>query len=197
MKTPTTLYDKIMQLENADEELKKIGAEPIMNLPTAEKILFEIYNKYNPILSDAILGVKSIESTLEDLGKKNKGLNRYLPWRKDEKHNERVKSVGQLIKEPSGLNTYGLLAPDNVFAGFGYVALASFMAGVVVQYGLSPACGIQPGPNFCLNQVVPGIAALMIGLPFGFALNTGVRPKAIPIDQARYLDGKIKELYSK
>jgi len=194
MKTPT-LYERIMQLEKADKDLKAIGSQTRIDLPEAERLIFAQY-EHNAILADALTGAKSIEEALLDLGKINQGIRHWLPWKRNEIQNRSVEYIGNLIEKPKALLTQGTLCPDNMITMTGYVLAASYIAAGVLHFVLGPQCGLHPDPNVSIGAE-PAIAAGIMGPLFGLAATTGSRPKELPIDQAMYLDSKIKELYPK
>ena len=168
----------------------------MIDVEKMQKDMFYLYES-NPILYDAMQGQQSIEDSLEELGHVNKGIKKILPWRKDKVNNERLEQIGELISKPSYLKTRGIFVPDNVITAG--VEIAAFSFGVFylgTRFLVTPNYDPEQLQNdiHFYHVVLPAITSVLFTFSLGSLLNYE-RFTKLPIDEAKYLDGKIKELY--
>lgn len=159
--------------------------------------LFDSYDN-NSVLSDAKVGKLSIEDTIAELEQINRGIRKFLPRAVNKAHNDRLKDLGDLISMPTNLKTRGIFFPDNIITvatEIGIIAYAAFYA--VSMYAL-PSAAFTPDQNelaMHLCKFVAPTALTAMAAPLTGAIINSYRITEMPIDEARYLDNKIKELY--
>lgn len=179
-----TLYERYQKIQETNTLSKEYSGFGLRNLEGVERDLFQEYEN-NPVFYDAIHGRQTIEESLEELALVNKGIRKILPWKKDEEHNERLKQIGELVTKPFHLRTAGIFCPDNFITTFLEVTPLLYGFGCLInQYSPFPAS--SPGEILMLSA--------SFGLIMGVGTNFGRRGK-LPIDEAKYLDEKVKEFY--
>lgn len=218
-----TLYQKIKESEKLNDRLKvdvkkfqeslesfknlpgysriSLGEIPEINVFAVQKNLIEEY-KNNPVLRDAIQGKISIEDSLSELAQVNRPIWRLFPRRKNKAHNERLDQIGELLGYPYHLKTRGIFIPDNFIGGIAMCATVGYGISNILFYlseGLAPnADYIQiAGEITSLNNMrtaFPALFTLVLGPILG-GMMQGDRSGNLPIDEAKYLDGKVKEVY--
>jgi hypothetical protein len=173
---------------NYDEQYKN---ELSAVMRKGRRLLIE-NSKDNPVLQNAIFGEKSIEQSVEELSKKYQGIRKFLPHKKDIEYNERRCYLGSLITTPNW-RTRGLFSLDNT--------LAATVLGAVVGYALPIALNASmplnsPTSYNLPHNVMSVLASISCGVTM-MAVGASITPrgKKESIEQARYLDNKIKELY--
>jgi len=191
-----TLYWQAKAIERIAENLNEVNPDYPLNVADQHKILFQGYER-NPIFNDAITERQSIEKSLEELAKDNKGIGKILPWRKDEEHNKRLEQLGELVTEPYHLHKGGIWMPDNLIT---ISAETTAMAFGISYFTFRYLTNLDALPE----ETIQGIKTMKILLPttisiltsafFGLLLNSR-RYNNLPIDEARYLDEKVKEFY--
>lgn len=161
-----------------------------------QRALFETYEK-NPVFHDAMQGKLSIEESVKELGQVNKGIKKFLPWKKNKEHNKRLEQLGELVSGPYHLKTIGIFMPDNLitagleFAVFGFVA-GYYAAQLLTNSPTNPE-EVQQLHDIQIN--LAKATSLGVGLVGGLLVNSINRFKKLPINEAKYLDGKIQEFY--
>jgi len=191
-----TLHNYCKEIESIDNKLRILGSSQIIDVPKIQKKMFHLYEN-NPVLYDAIKGKQSIEDSLEELGSVNKGIRKILPWRKDKAHNERIKQIRELISEPAQLKTSGILIPDNFITTVSEVAAVMFGAFYLMEkfLPLDPSLSPEALENLHqMNHYTPIFVSSTLGPIFG-ALENRFRFRKLPLDEAKYLDEKVKEFY--
>lgn len=146
----------------------------------------------NDVLKHAVQKRKSIEDSLYDLSRDNKGFLRFLPKYPDKEHNEKVDELIDLIgyrnimesalyKNLFCLLTKPVISPF-IFGTFGY------MIGLCVV-------NIINFPKPVQNNII--LAHSIFGFFQGALITTKVTSKNenLPWKDAKYLDDKIKELF--
>jgi hypothetical protein len=192
-----TLYDYCQYVEVLDVKLQDSPNPPLVSLSHIQRDVFRKYEG-NPVLHDAIYGKQSIEYSLLDLSKVNKGIRKVLPWKRDEAHNDRLLQIGELLPEPEYLKTRGILYPDNVTTFVvGSAALSFIGFNLLINY-VSPHTSLNP-EQLALWQknwglYAPSIMSFIFAPMFG-SLSNRPRFGNLPLDQAKYLDGKVEEFY--
>ncbi len=192
-----TLYWRVIELNDAQVIAAELGGS--FNLLELRKNLFKEYEG-NPVLDDAIEGRQSIEQSVRELGKKNRGIRKILPWRKDEAHNERLKYLDELVPGTKHLQTSGIFNPDNLITGVAEgIPSAFLLMHVVVKYLMSNMVVINPNLEPALYQhvvygyqvVLPAAMSAVFGIAFAYA---GNRPRfnSLLIKRAKYLDNIIE-----
>jgi hypothetical protein len=190
MKNTPTLYERVKYVERIDENLKNLVSYNQIDLSELQRKIFQIYDK-NPVLYDAIQKKQTIEESLEELGKVNKGIRKILPWRKDKIHNERLEQLGELISEPYHLHTSGIFAPDNLItAGAEITAMAFGSSYFLLEYLFPPSPNLDPHFKVVMATSLSALFVPTLGL--GMNLN---RFSKLPRDEAKYLDEKVQEFY--
>lgn len=182
-----TLYEKILRTENMHVELRGKG----MNISEAQRELFQRYED-NPVLYDAIKGKQTIEESLEDLAKVNKGYRKFLPRKKDKEHNEGIEHMGELITEPSQLEKAGITEVDNPVTGIAEGAIMGMVASGAL-YGISSV----GAPELSIFDEFMLFGSSFGGLVGGAisSITTPERFSELPYDEAKYLDEKVKDFY--
>jgi hypothetical protein len=186
-----TLYERLMDSENLSERM----STPFSNAQVQE-IQRNIIDDYaaNPVLEDALSGNLSIEDTLDELAQVNKGIRKILPWMKNKEHNSRLEQLGELITKPNQLYTGGIFYPDNIM--FGVIVTPLFVFGLnyfLTEY-IKSSSSIDNQNEYILNVVIPTLSSLIF-TPFASLAMSRQRFWALPRDEAKYIDTKIKELY--
>ncbi len=186
------LYNELKAIDAYDDMLKQCQYKLNLDLSDFRHKAFQTYDN-NPILDHALSGRKTIEETLEEMSGPNARISKLLPWKKDEEHNKMVRYLGQLVRYPQHLETKGMLSLDNAIAG---VVCSGIFAGIVAG-AYAAMSEISPeveslGPDSAqLGTVLTSISSPLLAL--GFTMR---RDGDLPIDQARYIDEKIRELYT-
>jgi hypothetical protein len=210
----TTLYHLLIRAERVNKNIQsqyqqlKKSLKQYENLPGYQVPVYEIsfvdikeyqreilrQKEHNPILSDAIHHRKTIEDTLLELGAVNEGIRKILPRKKDKTQNERVEHIGELVQPVHQLYTHGLFYPDNLLTGALEIAALSFAT-------LSWLIPVLYAAQSNLSQptlspwLVPTAASAVMGPMLGLILNFSRFENKLPIAQAQYLDGKVREFY--
>ena len=130
-----------------------------------------------------------------ELSKINKGIRNLLPRMKNKVHNERLKQIGRLISEPAYLEASGILTPDNIITtgiessiiisglfGFSFLFLKDFLPSDISSEMYRQLSNFVDTYTFL---TVPILSLVMNASRF----------KSLPINEAEYLDEKIKEFY--
>jgi hypothetical protein len=200
-----TLYSQMKNIEGMVTDLVNLGSSIKNPEHSTSQMQEKIFTRYerNPVLCDAIQGKQSIEQSLDELAGINNGLaGKFFPRRKNKAHNDRLKDLGELIDEPKYLRESGILAPDNfvsvtalVAAGvFGFCYLMSEISSFPSRINdLNPEQLKQA--LYAQRVLIPAAISVVLAPGLG-ALATAIRFKKLPIDQARYLDGKVNEFYN-
>lgn len=138
-----------------------------------------------------MIGKISVYDSLQEIAEIRKGVKRFLPWKKDEVHNKRIKDIGELVKGPYNLRTEGIAYPDNPvtltleIAAVGYAAVGlSFL----IPEMISPEMKVKFLTY--LPPVIAGTFGPLLGLT-----NCMNRNYPLANDQARYIDDKIREYH--
>lgn len=200
-----TLYEKLIGIEEINESLKNeiLKLTEFFNLKNYEthvdilktpQSLMEEYEK-NPVFRDAIQKRLTIEESLMELSKVNNGIRKFLPRMKNKIHNERLKQIGQLITGPAYLEASGILTPDNI--------ITTSIESLIILSGLFGASFLFL-KNFLSSDIGPEMYkqlsnfadtyTFLTAPSLGLIMNTE-RFKSLPINEAEYLDEKIKESY--
>ena len=107
-----TLYEKLTGIEQINESLKNeasklneflnlkdyevykhiVDSIPQVDIIKTQQSLMEEYEK-NPVFYDAIQKRLTIEESLMELSKINKGIRKFLPRMKNNAHNEKLKQI--------------------------------------------------------------------------------------------------------
>ena len=190
-----TLYSRLNDVEEMDEELKELKNPILIDVPKLQKELFERYEK-NSVLYDAMQDRQSVSESLEELAEINKGIRKILPWKKDKSHNKRLKQIGELIHAPYHLQTNGIFMPDNLITTGTYVTAMSFGMFSLFEPILGFNSTAKEVQELFQFKVPLAMSALMAPL-FGFMANFQRINNLFSIskDQAKYLDRKIEEFY--
>ena len=209
-----TLYEKLTGIEQINESLKNeasklneflnlkdyevykhiVDSIPQVDIIKTQQSLMEEYEK-NPVFYDAIQKRLTIEESLMELSKINKGIRKFLPRMKNKTHNERLKQIGRLISEPAYLEASGILTPDNIITtgiessiiisglfGFSFLFLKDFLPSDISSEMYRQLSNFVDTYTFL---TVPILSLVMNASRF----------KSLPINEAEYLDEKIKEFY--
>lgn len=193
----STLYQQFVNLEEIQQGFEKLEYSGF-DVSAVQKNLLRKFEK-NPVLIDALERRKSIEESVYELSEINKGIKKFLPHKVNKPHNQRIEQIGELISEPSHLETNGIFALDNLVTGVLGIAVASFGASYFISKFLS-----HPDPNLNPEELQQYLHTTRVVLPLtssalyspiiGFALNLNRFNKNSSIDEAKYLDKKIEEL---
>jgi hypothetical protein len=186
------LFDRINIRENGE-----IICGPEMT-EFVERRTIEDFQKWgNETLTAALEGRQTIEGTLEELSQGLTGINMWLPHRRDEEHNKRVKELGELIAEPKYLLKKGVLIPDNPISIIPYAAALSVAAGfgVVAMFGgFGPnSVMMREDINFFTHTFPLYMTPFLMVVPFCTMWRIFGKPDSAV--QARYLDAKISQYY--
>ncbi len=167
-----TLYEQLKQIENSDHTRLRKNRE--------QRNACIIYQT-NPIFDRSRHNAQSIPAALEEINQVNDGIKKILPWKKNRVHNEKLSGLKELIQIPDmRLKTKGLLMPDNPTTltplVFGVGALINLGAGSPIDW--DTYAGITLGAG-----------------AIGTYLATLGAEKKMPIDQARFIESKIRQFY--
>jgi len=192
-----TLYNQARKIEKAQKGEDNLENSHSIDIDESQKQLFQKYEK-NPIFYDAVIGKQSIEKSLEELAKVNKGIKRVLPWIRDKAHNEKLNNLGKLISKPRHLHRRGILVPDNLITMGAYIAVASIITSKVFIKG------IEYNPDFSPEKIQELTAAFEYVPKFALATLTPIigglanshRFNKNPVDEAKYLDEKVQQFYN-
>ena len=209
-----TLYEKLTGIEQINESLKNeasklneflnlkdyevykhiVDSIPQVDIIKTQQSLMEEYEK-NPVFYDTIQKRLTIEESLMELSRINKGIRKFLPRMKNKTHNERLKQIGRLISEPAYLEASGILTPDNIITtgiessiiisglfGFSFLFLKDFLPSDISSEMYRQLSNFVDTYTFL---TVPILSLVMNASRF----------KSLPINEAEYLDEKIKEFY--
>lgn len=156
------------------------------------------YQSEGSVLNEAIMGRQTVEDTLEELSRVNKGVRRFTPRFKDEEHNERVEELHLLLEEDyllqHAISTEGIFHPLNVVGGSLYGA----MSGFGLTYGINLITSAQELSGLDSQTPLIEVAGYMslifgsIGVVIGSLSRSS--NKDLPWNNAKYLDSRIKEL---
>jgi len=138
----------------------------------------------NPVLRDAISGKSTVAQSVLDLSKVNRGLGRFLPRRKDDGYNKRLREVGELIGDFESYKARGILAPDNPTTLAVYSSLGTYFA---LNIGNLIAKG---APIYSFSSI---ISTLVVGAILGL---TKIRDEYTS-HWAYYVDKRVGEFYPK
>ncbi len=215
-----TLYYKLRSSESINERLKRLvdsartSLKEFESLPGFSSVLTEIppqidifsvqkelIKSYesNPVFYDAVSGKQSIEDSLNELSKVNKGIRKILPRVKNSVHNKRVNQIEELISGTLGLRTYGIFAPDNLItAGAEITAMTFGTCYLLSRYLFAPNLNLSQEEfqqMMTIQQVILPTTISAISAPvMGMTLNSP-RFLSRPINEAKYLDAKVQEFY--
>ena len=209
-----TLYEKLTGIEQINESLKNeasklneflnlkdydvykhiVDSIPQVDIIKTQQSLMEEYEK-NPVFYDTIQKRLTIEESLMELSRINKGIRKFLPRMKNKTHNERLKQIGRLISEPAYLEASGILTPDNIITtgiessiiisglfGFSFLFLKDFLPSDISSEMYRQLSNFVDTYTFL---TVPILSLVMNASRF----------KSLPINEAKYLDERIKEFY--
>jgi hypothetical protein len=185
-----TLYSQLKTIDRITED------ESI--LPKLQERLFQNYEE-NPVFFDAKTGKISIQDSLYELGKINEGIRKFLPWKKDEEHNNRLNQLGELIPKPYHLESSGIYMPNNlVTIGIETTGIAFFLGFLGGKFFINQESTASSEEikyvRDLLTFTIPCIVSSFVTL-FGSYINNG-RFSELPVTEAKYLDGKINEFYT-
>lgn len=196
------LYQLVKEIEDSNATFSKLKISSGVDVAGVQKDLFKAYEN-NPILKDAIDGRQSIKESLLELGEKNKGIWKIMPWRKDSMHNKRLSQMEQLVGDLNHLRTRGIFYPDNL------ITAGTEAAGVVslglVAYTLvlsnSPTINEFPFTAYhALKDIKESFLSCNLISFFGFGfviplMSEYHRFTALPLIEAKYLDNKVNKFY--
>lgn len=160
--------------------LKEIGCNPLnmtgFDAREAQRRLLLSYED-NRFLRMAIQGTRSLEDSVE-LETKDRNYGWLFPRKKNKERNENLNELAKLVgwRGVRGSYTNGVFVPDNFVTG-----TACFTLGMI---GMGKAMGID----------VPYQFPLIVGPVFGLVFSSMNASSYNPVDQAKYIDYKIKEL---
>lgn len=147
----------------------------------------------NPIISDALRGEKTVEQRTTELYEaKNKGIWKYLPRRKDEQYNHEAEKLEEINWQGGNLKTKGILsATDNA------TNLPVYCATV---FGAVPLLIVAASQNYSQNNLDFLYTFSTIGFTLGVFISLlelicRKEMKNSLIEQAKYIDKKIEELF--
>lgn len=155
----------------------------------------------NPILIDAVNGVRPIKQFLEELAEINKGWRRNMPRKKDTQHNQRVDYMNDLLGpsyfieslEAEGLYSLGSPLNNALF----YAGTLGLVIPIIanISHMLSP--DVSASGHFA--EYYPVYASLSsVGFLGAVGFLTGrigrSSNKDLPWNRADYVDKKIQEL---
>ena len=185
-----TLYNRLIDFEQADEDIKSLIGSSQIDMLNLQKRIFSEYEK-NPILYDAIKDRKSIERTVEEITQINGGIGRILPWKKDIEHNGRLNNLRELIDVPDCLRTQGFFVPDNFITATLEISSISFGILYPITLFVTNSEEIRH-----IMQISSAMISSVVGFSAG-AIMTYRRTLGVPeiFEEAKYLDKKIKKLY--
>ena len=154
-------------------------------------------NEANPVLSDAIKGNMSVEESLTELSKVNQGWSRVLPRIRNTAHNARLEKLGELIPTPYQLETGGFALFHNMFSGSVFGGMTIFLANELMKrYLIGGGSSIQiEEAKHMFNAMTLGYSLMLVPLS-GIAIQSLGRGGKLPVNEARYIDSKVKEFYS-
>jgi len=148
----------------------------------------------NYTLLGAMEGGQSVTDALYNASQINTGLRRFLPRRKDEKHNRRVLELQELLSNLSDdslikdtLHAKGTFSPSAPLNFFLY-GTGGTAAGGGILAGLNDSPSIAGG--MILGGLFMGISTGLAGL----ATVSAYSNNKLPWENAEYLDNKIQEL---
>ncbi|MCA9477736.1 MAG: hypothetical protein KC535_01155 [Nanoarchaeota archaeon] len=197
-----TLYFRTKEIEQVSGRLNALSSSwssssVEVDVEGMQKNLFQSYEQ-NQVFSDAILKKQSIEDSLLELERVNKGVRKILPWEKNNAHNQRLSQLGELIAPPYHLKTQGVLAPDNFITSTLEMGAAGFaLSYMVFRFLFSPTPDASPEEVqqlMNLKLLLPTVTTAIISPFYGFLTNLQ-RFNSLHTDQAVYLDKKIQEFY--
>ncbi len=183
-----TIYDDLMKIEQVIE--LKLGKED--NLLELQKELLEREVGNNENYQKAKQGI-TLETQLLELSEENNFFRRLFPRRYNEKYNNAVTSLGEVVDTPTQLYQRGIFAYDNLLAPFIHISL------------VTPVIPILPfiKPEFDYSNpqdIFPLITAGTLGF-LGYTVYTlanmikNKKFSSLPYEQAKYIDKKIDELF--
>jgi len=221
----SSLYDRLIETEKLNgrlhvvvdefqEALKKfeglpgyspyiLYSVPYIDISAVQRDLISKYEN-NPVLEDAIVGRMSIEDSLQELAQVNKGIRKILPRRKDKVHNTRLKHLNDLMPGTDGLQSYGILFPDNFFTAAIETTALAFVSTYAYAAILLPHAYINPTPELIAEQVkfsqtvMPAMFSVLTAPLIGLACNFrrfSSFGATLPVGEARYLDRRVQEFY--
>ena len=194
----STLYNQAKYVEEINNTLKTLNVsnQDQIDVTKFHKTLFEKYNT-NPIMHDAIHGRQTIGKSIEELGNINKGIKKFLPWKKDKIHNQKLKELGELVSTPFQLYTYGIFNPDN------FITAATEVTGLC--FGTTYLFCKLIEPSISINTIeaqhlldyrlaFSSIMSTILAPSLGFFMSSA-RFRSLPKNEAKYLDEKIEKLF--
>jgi hypothetical protein len=190
---PKTLYSQILNLEETAENLSSIAPSVQIDVENLQRALFRKYEK-NPVLYDDITGKQTIEKSLDELAQVNKGIRKLLPHRQNKAHNERLEQLGELVTEPRGLHTYGILMPENFITAQLEFSGLTFLGFYLYSKAISPIFSASPEMVYQTQILIPAFMCLTLVPIMCFGISSD-RFERLPRQEAQYLDAKVKELY--
>jgi hypothetical protein len=188
-----TLYQKIHYIETKQRDLEL----PEDHVSFMLKKTFNLFRD-NQVLIDAQRGNQTIEDSLFELAEVNKGWKKLLPRKKNNEQNLRLDYIGELIEKPNHLETNGVFYPDNLITTSAYAAPSIF--GAVYGLGLYV---IRPLEEMSPLVYQEAYQTLLLAAGIGAAISIPLlgidailsRSRNLAVDQAKYIDNKIQELY--
>ena len=156
------------------------------------KVQRDAINHYrnNPVVDDAVRKVRSVEDVYLELREVNKGISRFLPRKKDRKHNERVSALGDVVGFGNVIPFFknGLLSLDNFAVP--YSLLQAQVLVIPVIFNQKPSLSYYlafSGAAFALSFYLSSKIRNESFSELEFCSNTQSR--------AIYVDKKIEELF--
>ena len=195
----STVYNQLKEVEEMDIKLRGLNSPSEIDVAELQKTILGRYEE-NQVLYDAIRRRQTIEESLEELGRVNKGIRKILPRRKNKGHNERLEQLGELVSEPLHLLTSGIFAPDNLItAGVEVGSLAFVGSYLMARYLFVPNPDLSPEQFqqvwYASQVIAPRVGMVGMGLLAGIGATLLFRSGSLPIKGAKYLDEKIVEFY--
>lgn len=183
-----TLYTLLMDIEDKTEYF---GVEKVAEL---QKDIIHDFVMKNSHIGYSIRGQTTIEGMLQTVSEYRKGIKRFLPSRKKQNINKIVDELGELIEKPHQLRHNGIFAPDNFVTGTIETSIwatgISYITPRILDYIFT---GHQlMFQNFQSDMVLGSF----LGILFGALVQSQSRGGKLPVEQARYIDQKIKQLYN-
>src|SRR3989344_4664972 len=196
----STVYNQLKEVEEMDIKLRGLNSPSEIDVAELQKTILGRYEE-NQVLYDAIRRRQTIEESLEELGRVNKGIRKILPRRKNKNHNERLEQLGELISEPVHLQASGIFTPDNLITTCIEIMPLAFGAAYLTQRYLLPLdpAGLSSETfqriQYNYQVTIPLLFSAFGGLTFGLIQSVGRLDKLLPTKQAKYLDERVVEFY--
>lgn len=176
-----------------------LGKLPQIDIAKVQKNLMKKYEN-NPVFYDAIQGTKTVEESLNELARVNKGIRKILPRRKDTAHNDRISQLGELITEPNYLRSNGIWMPDNIVSTAIEVTGLVFLASNLFTRLIIPETDVNIDPEELARDLeiyqvfMPAMISEIMAPLMGFITNAR-RFSELPTEEVKYIDLKIEEFY--